>query len=93
MIYYSGSRVALHFFLIISTCILLLIGAGLFSSACGSYQMYVFTQGVGSDVSELGDGAGSFRVQGNVWHLVHAADSSLRYFAITEQDFIRVDLW
>lgn len=71
LIYYSGSKFALHIFLIISTCILLLIGAGLFSSACGSYQLYVFNQGVGADVSELGDGAGSFRVQGNVWHLTY----------------------
>lgn len=73
LIYGSGSRLTLHFFLIVSTSILLLIGAGLFSSSCADYQLYVFNRGVGADVAELGDGPGSFNVNGNVWHLVSIA--------------------
>jgi len=70
LIYASGSRIALHIFLVVSTCVLFLIGAGMLSSACGHFQLYVFNRGVGADVAELGDGPGSFDVHGNVWHLV-----------------------
>jgi high-affinity Fe2+/Pb2+ permease len=69
-IYSSSSRLTLHFFLIGSTSVLLLIGAGLFSSACNHYQTYVFDRRVGADVEELGNGPGSYNVIGNVWHLV-----------------------
>ncbi|KAF8318690.1 iron permease FTR1 [Clavulina sp. PMI_390] len=71
LIYFSGSRVALHYFLIISTIILLLVGAGLFSTACTDYQLYVWNTRVGADTAELGTGAGSFMVKGNVWHLTY----------------------
>jgi len=71
LIYGSTSRLTLHVFLVLSTAVLLLIGAGLFSSACGYFQLYVFNHGVGSDVSETGDGPGSFDVRGNVWHLTY----------------------
>ena len=70
LIYTATSRLTLHFFLIVSTSILLLVGAGLFSSACGRYQTYVYIHGVRSDVSEAGDGPGRYNVHGNVWHLV-----------------------
>lgn len=70
LIYTSGSRLTLHYFLVASTAILLLVGAGLFSTACGAFQRYVFNRGVGGDVEEIGDGPGSFNVHGNVWHLV-----------------------
>ena len=42
----------------------------MFSSACGHFQLYVFNKNVGADVAELGNGPGSFNVDGNVWHLV-----------------------
>ena len=70
LIYKSSSRFTLHIFLILSTCVLLLVGAGLFSSACGYFQTYVFNKGVGGDVDETGDGPGSFDVNRSVWHLV-----------------------
>ncbi|KAF9515675.1 hypothetical protein BS47DRAFT_1371943 [Hydnum rufescens UP504] len=71
LIYGSTSRLTLHVFLVLSTAVLLLIGAGLFSSACGYFQLYVYNHGVGSDISETGDGPGSFDVRGNVWHLTY----------------------
>jgi len=71
LIYKSSSRLTLHIFLIVSTGVLLLVGAGLFSSACGYFQIYVFNKGVGGDVSETGDGPGSFNVNGSVWHLTY----------------------
>ncbi|KAK4058262.1 high-affinity iron permease [Microbotryomycetes sp. JL221] len=69
LIYASGSRVNLTIFLVISTNILFLLGAGLFSKAVGSFQTYIFNTGVGGDVAETGDGPGSYDVDGNVWHL------------------------
>ncbi|KAF8325868.1 iron permease FTR1/Fip1/EfeU [Cantharellus anzutake] len=71
IIYSSTSHLTLHYFLIVSTSILLLVGAGLFSSACGDFQTYVFNRGVGRDVSETGDGPGSYDVHGMVWHLTY----------------------
>lgn len=69
IIYRTGSSTTLHWFLIGSTTFIFLIGAGLFSKAIGYFQYYYFSTGVGSDVSEEGDGPGSFMVAGNVWHI------------------------
>jgi high-affinity iron transporter len=71
IIYRGGSALAIHWFLIVSTCILLLVGAGLFSRSVGDFQRYAFNKGVGADVAELGNGPGSFDVDGNIWHLTY----------------------
>ncbi|KAK4685498.1 high-affinity iron transporter, partial [Tremellales sp. Uapishka_1] len=71
IIYKTGSTATLHWFLVGSTSILFLIGAGLMSKGVGFFQYYVFSQGVGGDVAETGDGPGSFMVKGNVWHLTY----------------------
>lgn len=68
LIYRTGSTSTLHWFLVSSTCLLFLIGAGLASKAVGFFQYYAFSRAVGGDVAETGDGPGSFKVQGNVWH-------------------------
>lgn len=68
-IYRTGSSFALHWFLIGSTFILFLIGAGLFSKGVAFFEYYQFSSAVGGDVSETGNGPGSFQVKGNVWHL------------------------
>lgn len=52
------------------TNLLLLIGAGLFSKAVGAFEENAFNRLLGADVDDAsGDGPGSYRVQGNVWHL------------------------
>ncbi|TXT15962.1 hypothetical protein VHUM_00465 [Vanrija humicola] len=71
IIYRTGSSTTLHWFLIISTTILFLIGAGLASRGVGFLEYYVFAKGVGGDVAETGDGPGSFQVKNNVWHLTY----------------------
>lgn len=71
LIYASGSKVNLSIFLVISTNILFLLGAGLFSKSVGAFQTYRFNTGVGGDVAETGDGPGSYDVDGNVWHLTY----------------------
>ncbi|KAG8691376.1 high-affinity iron permease [Ceratobasidium sp. 423] len=69
LIYASSSRTRLSAFLIGSTSLLLLIGAGLMSKAVGAFERHRFNVMVGGDVAEAGDGPGSFDVVGNIWHL------------------------
>ncbi|KAJ7033165.1 iron permease FTR1 [Mycena alexandri] len=70
IIYTFASRTTLSVFLIIMTNLLLLIGAGLFSRAVWAFEENAFNKLLGGDVDDSGgDGPGSFRVQGSVWHL------------------------
>ncbi|KAI5453241.1 high-affinity iron permease [Naganishia albida] len=71
IIYRSGSTIALSWFLIASTYLLFLIGAGLFSKCIGFFEYYRFAKAVGGDVAETGNGPGSYQVAGNVWHLTY----------------------
>ncbi|KAF5361188.1 hypothetical protein D9758_009048 [Tetrapyrgos nigripes] len=70
IIYEFASRTTLTIFLIAMTNLLLLIGAGLFSRSVGAFQEHAWNNLLGADVDDAGgDGPGSYRVQGNVWHL------------------------
>ncbi|KAH8809523.1 iron permease FTR1 [Flagelloscypha sp. PMI_526] len=70
LIYAFASRATIRTFLIAMTCFILLIGAGLFSSAVGFLQRHAFTTLVGGEVDDTGgDGPGSYDVRGVVWHL------------------------
>ncbi|KAL7342943.1 iron permease FTR1 family-domain-containing protein [Rhodotorula toruloides] len=71
LIFASGSRVNLSIFLVVSTSILLLIGAGLCSRGVWFFQQYRLVRGVGGDLGEVGDGPGSFDPTGSVWHLTY----------------------
>ncbi|KAJ9121663.1 hypothetical protein QFC22_002283 [Naganishia vaughanmartiniae] len=71
IIYRSGSTIALSWFLVVSTYLLFLIGAGLFSKCIGFFEYYRFAKAVGGDVAETGNGPGSYQVAGNVWHLTY----------------------
>ncbi|EJD54574.1 iron permease FTR1 [Auricularia subglabra TFB-10046 SS5] len=69
LIYEFASRTTLTVFLVVITNFLLLIGAGLFSKAVGSFEADKFNRLTGGDAAEAGDGPGSFDVRGSVWHL------------------------
>jgi high-affinity iron transporter len=70
LIYAFASRATLRTFLIAMTSFILLIGAGLFSSAVGDFIRNRFNRLLGADVDDAGgDGPGSFDVRGVVWHL------------------------
>ncbi|KAJ7154728.1 iron permease FTR1 [Mycena filopes] len=70
VIYTFASRTTLSLFLILMTNLLLLIGAGLFSRSVWAFEEHAFNKLLGGDVDDSGgDGPGSFRVQGSVWHL------------------------
>ncbi|KAG2358283.1 iron permease FTR1 [Suillus spraguei] len=69
-IYQFASRSTLTIFLIVMTNLILLIGAGLFSKAVWSFQQNAYNNLLGIDVDdEVGNGAGTYDVRGNVWHL------------------------
>lgn len=65
----GGSTAKLQWFLVASTCLLYLVGAGLFSRAVWSLQMGAWDKAVGGDVSEVGAGPGSFNPSNIVWHV------------------------
>ncbi|TEB29986.1 Ftr1 protein [Coprinellus micaceus] len=70
VIYSFASRSTLTIFLIVMTNFLLLIGAGLFSKAVGNFETHAFNTLLGGEAGEgQGDGPGTYKVQGNVWHL------------------------
>ncbi|KAH8892030.1 iron permease FTR1 family protein [Thozetella sp. PMI_491] len=69
LIYKSGSTTKLQVFLVISTCVLYLVAAGLFSRAVWSFEQQQWNNLVGGDAAELGDGAGSYDVDKSVWHV------------------------
>ncbi|KAK4497612.1 hypothetical protein PRZ48_010265 [Zasmidium cellare] len=68
-LYKGGNAMSIKIFMIFSTCVLYLIAAGMFSKSIWSLQYHVFADKVGSDVSEAGNGPGSYDVGENVWHV------------------------
>lgn len=69
LIYRGGNVMSIQIFLIAATSVLYLIAAGMFSKAVWSLQYHVFAAKVGSDVSEEGDGPGSYDIRETVWHV------------------------
>ncbi|EGR52329.1 iron permease-like protein [Trichoderma reesei QM6a] len=65
----GGSSTKLQYFLVASTCLLYLVGAGLFSRAVWSLEQGKWNKIVGSDASELGSGPGSYDIDNVVWHV------------------------
>lgn len=68
-LYYSGSTVSLQIFLIVSTSILYLIAAGLFSRGVWFFETYKYNQATGGDASENGSGPGTYDISKSVWHV------------------------
>lgn len=67
--YYGGSSISLQIFLCISTAILYLISAGLFSRGVWFFENYVFNQKTGGDAAENGSGPGTYNIHKTVWHV------------------------
>ncbi|KAI5964804.1 FTH1 [Candida pseudojiufengensis] len=69
-LYRSGNTLSLQWFLIISTCFLYLVAAGLFSKGIWNFELQHFIdQCGGQDVSETGHGPGSYDIAKSVWHV------------------------
>lgn len=69
LLYYGASRSSLQIFLVISTSILYLISAGLFSRGAWFFENYRFNRASGGDASEGGDGNGSYNIKKAVYHV------------------------
>ncbi|KUI59237.1 Plasma membrane iron permease [Cytospora mali] len=69
IIYKGGHATSMQIFLIISTCFLYLIAAGLFSKAVWYFENYEWGLVIGGDASETGSGPGSYDITKSVWHV------------------------
>ncbi|TKA66611.1 hypothetical protein B0A55_08151 [Friedmanniomyces simplex] len=69
LIYRGGNSARLQIFLIISTCFLYLVAAGLFSKAVWNFEINAWNHAVGGDSSETGSGPGSYNIRKSVWHV------------------------
>ncbi|KAJ8144775.1 hypothetical protein OY671_002155 [Metschnikowia pulcherrima] len=69
VMYYSGANFSLQIFLIVSTCILYLISAGLFSRAVWGFEQYIYNNQTGGDAAENGSGPGTYNIKLSVWHV------------------------
>ncbi|THX60212.1 plasma membrane iron permease [Aureobasidium pullulans] len=69
LIYRGGNMASLQMFLIISTCVLYLVAAGLFSKAVWFFENNAWGKMIGGDASEVGSGPGSYDITKSVWHV------------------------
>lgn len=65
----GASAAKLQIFLIVSTCLLYIVAAGLFARAIWYFEQAHWNQVVGADVAELGEGPGSYDTSRSVWHV------------------------
>lgn len=65
----GGATARLQYFLIISTCFLYLVAAGLFSRAVWFFEAQLWNNAVGGDAAETGAGPGSYDIGKSVWHV------------------------
>jgi len=69
LIYRGGNMASLQMFLIVSTCVLYLVAAGLFSKAIWFFENNTWSKLIGGDASEVGSGPGSYDITKSVWHV------------------------
>ncbi|KAF2963752.1 hypothetical protein GQX73_g9820 [Xylaria multiplex] len=69
ILYRGGTTSRLQYFLVVSTCLLYLVGAGLFSRAVWYFEAQQWNNIVGGDAAELGSGPGSYDIDKSVWHV------------------------
>lgn len=68
-LYHFGSSTKLQLFLVLSTSLLYLVSAGLFSRAIWAFENQQWANAIGSDAAELGSGPGSYDIDKSVWHV------------------------
>ncbi|KAM0427012.1 hypothetical protein ACHAPT_007910 [Fusarium lateritium] len=69
VLYKGGSSTKLQLFLVVSTCLLYLVGAGLFSRSVWSFEMAKWNEYIGGEADEFGNGPGSYDIDQSVWHV------------------------
>lgn len=56
-------------FLVVSSCLLYLVAAGLFSRGVWFFESQEWNNAVGGDAAETGSGPGSYDIDRSVWHV------------------------
>jgi high-affinity iron transporter len=69
LIYRFGNMAPLQLFLIVSTCFLYLVAAGLFSRGIWYLEANTWNKATGGDAAENGSGPGSYDIRQSVWHV------------------------
>lgn len=70
LLYGGGNRLSLKLFLIVLTCFLYVVSAGLMSRGVWFFELERFVRLCGGlDVSETGNGPGSYDVTNTIWHV------------------------
>ncbi|RKF61355.1 Plasma membrane iron permease [Erysiphe neolycopersici] len=73
LLYRGGKSSKIKIVLIVSTAILYLVAAGLFSRAVWFFQQQNWNIAVGGDAAEVGAGPGSYDIDQSVWHINFAS--------------------
>ncbi|KAL9037864.1 MAG: hypothetical protein Q9180_003480 [Flavoplaca navasiana] len=69
ILYKGGNFAPVHIFLIVSTCFLYLVAAGLFSKGVWFLEAGAWNKVIGGDAAETGSGPGSYDIRQSVWHV------------------------
>ncbi|KAL6705642.1 high-affinity iron permease [Coniothyrium glycines] len=69
LIYKGGNKTSLQIFLVISTCFLYLVAAGLFSKGVWDLEQNAWVKLAGEGSVEAGAGPGSYDIRKSVWHV------------------------
>ncbi|KAF2203098.1 plasma membrane iron permease-like protein [Delitschia confertaspora ATCC 74209] len=69
LIYKGGNRTSLQVFLVVSTCFLYLVSAGLFSRAVWFFEAHAWNKIAAGEAAEAGSGPGSYNIRKSVWHV------------------------
>ena len=64
----GGALVQIKYFIVISSCLLYLIAAGLFSRGVWGIEAYSWSKVIGGDADELGNGPGTYDIRKSVWY-------------------------
>jgi len=69
LIYRGGNKTSLQIFLVVSTCFLYLVAAGLFSKGVWNLEQDAWVRLAGEGAAEAGAGPGSYDIRKSVWHV------------------------
>ncbi|CAN3376252.1 hypothetical protein DIURU_000513 [Diutina rugosa] len=70
VLYRGGNKLSLQYFLILSTCFLYVVSAGLMSRGVWFFELESYVRKCnGFDPSETGSGPGSYDIANSVWHV------------------------
>lgn len=64
----GGSFVKIKYFIVVSSCLLYLIAAGLFSRSVWFFETYQWNKIIGGDADLLGSGPGTYDITKSVWY-------------------------